>query len=77
MKKILFVSALIVIAATAQAVAPKFSDTDTNQDGVITMEEWVAQHKIINPKFTLKQVSRFFKTRDKNGDGQLTPDELP
>lgn len=76
MKKYLVLLAAILISTTAQAAKLNFEKADKNKDGVLSKEEFVAEHKIINPKVKEKMILRWFNKNDKNQDGEITPDEF-
>lgn len=63
------------------ANAELFKKVDANNDGVVTLEEMKAykpQPKATEPpKQTEPTLEERYKQLDKNGDGKLTPDELP
>ena len=53
-----------------------FEDTDTDHDGVVTREEFIARQKIINPAVAESTVMNWFNKKDLNHDGELTKAEF-
>lgn len=53
-----------------------FDCIDTNNDGHISMEEFVVYFKVIGNKLTPEEVKHSFDTIDSNGDGEISREEF-
>ncbi|NOU35918.1 MAG: EF-hand domain-containing protein [Kiritimatiellaceae bacterium] len=76
MKLYVLILSVVLFSVGAQAAALVFADTDKNSDGLLSKEEFVAGHKLNNPKRTEADVQKLFATKDLNKDGSLTPKEF-
>lgn len=76
MKKMMLVWLVVLAAAVVQAAPIKFEDADKNKDGVVTKEEFIAEHKVVNPDLDKTRVSNLFTRKDKDGDGKITEAEF-
>ena len=79
MNKKQIVVTLFVFAAlgfSAQAKMINFAKTDTNNDGEVSKEEFIAEHTAVNPNTPKKRVEQWFETKDADKSGTLTKEEF-
>jgi hypothetical protein len=80
MKRV-FCGAMVVLGLAAmQASAEKAGPADANSDGKITKQEFCAKQaetaKKAGKEFKTGAAEKLFATKDLNGDGVLTKDEM-
>lgn len=68
-----FVFGALVCSSYAKIV---FEDADTNGDGFLTKEEYIAAHKADNPAKDEAKVLEWFASIDKDGDGMISEQEF-
>lgn len=76
MKKVLFVSAVALMALSAQGGSIVFEKADKNGDGILTLEEFVAQHAIVSPEIDSETITKWFQGKDKDKDGLVSRAEF-
>jgi len=71
MKKLIIIAAALIISSSASAAQREFAKVDSNNDGDISLVEFL--HKV--PEKNVEKMTGFFAGRDKNKDGYLTKKE--
>ena len=71
MKKILILTAALVIASSAHAGQRDFNKVDVNQDSKLSLDEFLLHIKVDK----VERMTTIFTKRDKDQDGFLTLEE--
>jgi hypothetical protein len=53
-----------------------FNDFDTDHDGEVTLNEFIARYQKIDPNTSTEQLKQLFKEADKDGSGTLSFNEF-
>lgn len=75
MKKILMTLAVLATSSSALAVSQEFTSRDLNNDGKLSVQEWIGNNKNSkNPQFVATRTKTHNRI-DQNGDGFISKEE--
>jgi len=75
MKKTIMIAAILATSIAAQAADKEFTSRDNNNDGKLSVQEWIGnKKKDSNPEWIAKR-TKTHQRIDTNSDGQITAEE--
>jgi Ca2+-binding EF-hand superfamily protein len=75
MKKIIIIAAMFATSTAAVAADKEFTSRDKNNDGKLSVQEWIGFHKnATNPEWIARR-TKTHQRLDKNSDGQISAAE--
>ncbi|NQY37437.1 MAG: hypothetical protein HRT37_21245 [Alteromonadaceae bacterium] len=75
MKKIIIIAAMLATSIAAQAADKEFTSRDKNNDGMLSVKEWIGSHKTSTEPEWVARRTKTHERLDKNSDGQISAEE--
>lgn len=75
MKKTIIIAAILATSTAAVAADKEFTSRDTNNDGMLSVQEWIGTNKDASKPEWIARRTKTHQRLDKNSDGQISAEE--